>query len=181
MEKTITLLDKQFEPFISEAEIQEAVSRIARDIARDYKDQIPLFVGVLNGAFMFVSDFLKAYQNPCEVSFVKLSSYRGLTSTGLVKTLLDFPEDLSGRHVIILEDIVDTGRTVQELYHLLSGTHVKDFRIATLFYKSQVYKGEYPIDYFGLEIPDRFIVGYGLDYREQGRNLRAIYQLKQTS
>jgi adenylate kinase len=179
MDKTITLLDKQFELFISESEISEAVARIANAVASDYKDEIPIFIGVLNGAFMFVSDFLKSYSHACEVSFVKLSSYSGLTSTGLVKTLLDFPEGIQGRSVIILEDIVDTGRTVQEIYHLLSGSNVKSFRIATLFFKSQMYKGEYPIDYFGIEIPDRFIVGYGLDYQEQGRNLRHIYQLKQ--
>lgn len=181
MDKTITLLDKQFELFISESEISEAVARIANAVARDYKDEIPIFIGVLNGAFMFVSDFLKSYAHACEVSFVKLSSYRGLTSTGLVKTLLDFPEGIQGRSIVVLEDIVDTGRTVQEIYHLLSGSNVKSFRIATLFFKSQMYKGEYPIDYFGIEIPDRFIVGYGLDYQEQGRNLRHIYQLKQES
>ena len=181
MEKAITLLDKQFELFISGSEIAEAVARVASAVAQDYKDEVPVFIGVLNGAFMFVSDFLKAYPHSCEVSFVKLSSYRGLTSTGLVKTLLDFPEGIQGRSIIILEDIVDTGRTVQELYHLLSGSNVKSFRIATLFFKSQIYKGEYPIDYFGMEIPDRFIVGYGLDYQELGRNLPDIYQLKQES
>jgi adenylate kinase len=108
---------------------------------------------------------------------VKLSSYRGLTSTGIVETLLDLPDDLEGRHVIILEDIVDTGRTLKELVHMFSNKNVKDFRIAALFYKSEVYCGEYPIDYFGMEIPDKFIVGYGLDYREQGRNLRNVYQV----
>ena len=177
-ENIVTLLDKQFERYITEAEILNAITRMASEVARDYKDEVPIFIGVLNGSFMFVSDFLKAYPHPCYGSFLKLSSYSGLTSTGLVKTLLDFPEGIQGRSVIILEDIVDTGRTVQELYDLLSGTRVKEFRIVTLFYKSQVYKGEFPIDYVGMDIPDRFIVGYGLDYEEQGRNLRDIYQLK---
>lgn len=181
MKKSITLLDKQFDLYIPEAEILRAVQKVADAVARDYRDEVPIFIGVLNGAFMFAADFLKHYPHPCEVSFVKLSSYRGLTSTGIVETLLDLPDQVEGRHVIVLEDIVDTGRTLQELYHLLAGRNVKDFKIATLFYKSEIYNGEYPIDYFGLEIPDRFIVGYGLDYLEQGRNLRDIYQLKKPS
>lgn len=174
----IKLHDKQFKPFLKEEEILDAVKKIATEIAADYKDQVPIFVGVLNGSFMFVSDFLKHYPHPCEVSFVKLSSYRGLTSTGIVETLLDPPENIEGRSVIILEDIIDTGRTLQELVHLFSNTNVKDFKIASLFYKSELYNGEYTIDYFGMEIPDRFIVGYGLDYRELGRNLKEVYQLK---
>ncbi|WP_424370138.1 adenylate kinase [Muriicola sp.] len=166
--------------FLSEAEILAAVKRIAEEIAADYKDEVPIFVGVLNGAFMFVSDFLKYYPYPCEVSFVKLSSYRGLTSTGIVETLLDVPENIEGRDVIILEDIIDTGRTLQELVHIFSNTNVRNFKIASLFYKSEVYNGEYTIDYFGMEIPDKFIIGYGLDYKEQGRNLRDVYQINQT-
>ena len=179
MEASVNLLGKRFIPFLKEAEILQAVQKIADEIARDYKDEVPVFVGVLNGSFMFVSDFLKFYPYPCEVTFVKLSSYRGLTSTGIVETLLDLPDEVAGKHVIILEDIVDTGRTLQELVHMFSNRNVRDFRIATLFYKSEVYNGEYPIDYFGKEIPDRFIVGYGLDYKEQGRNLRDIYELNE--
>jgi len=175
----ITLHDKQFKPYLTEKEILAAVKKVAEEVARDYKDEVPVFVGVLNGAFMFVSDFLKFYPHPCEVSFVKLSSYRGLTSTGIVQTLLDVPSHIKGRSVIILEDIIDTGRTLQALVHLFANTHVKDFKIASLFFKSELYNGEYTIDYFGMEIPDKFIVGYGLDYKEQGRNLRAIYQLNQ--
>ena len=156
-----------------------AIKKIADQIAVDYKKETPIFVGVLNGAFMFVSDFLKAYPYPCEVSFVRLSSYQGLTSTGIVETLLDVPENIEGRSIIILEDIIDTGRTVKKLIDLFSNTKVKEFKIATLFYKSEVYNGEYDIDYFGIKIEDRFIVGYGLDYNELGRNLREVYQLNQ--
>lgn len=179
LQPLITLHNKKFKPYISEEQILVAVKKIAAEVARDYKDEVPIFVGVLNGAFMFVSDFLKQYPHPCEVSFVKLSSYRGLTSTGIVETLLDVPDTVKGKSVIILEDIIDTGRTLQELVHLFSNAHVKDFKIASLFYKSELYNGEYTIDYFGIEIPDRFIVGYGLDYMEQGRNLREVYQLNQ--
>ena len=175
----IKLHDKYFKPFLSQAEIQSAVSKLAEKIAADYKDETPIFIGVLNGSFMFVADFLKAYQHPCEVSFVKLSSYQGLTSTGIVETLLDPPDNIEGRTVIILEDIIDTGRTLKELVHLFSGTKVKEFKIATLFYKSEIYNGEYSIDYVGIDIPNKFIVGYGLDYNELGRNLKEVYQLNQ--
>jgi len=175
----IKLHDKYFKPFLSQAEIQTAVKAVAEKVAADYKDETPIFVGVLNGSFMFVSDFLKQYPHPCEVSFVKLSSYQGLTSTGIVETLLDPPENIDDRCVIILEDIIDTGRTLQELVHLFSNTNVKEFKIASLFYKSEIYNGEYTIDYVGIEIPDKFIVGYGLDYKELGRNLKEVYQLNQ--
>ncbi len=164
---------------MSQAQIQSAVANLAERIAADYKTETPIFIGVLNGAFMFVADFLKHYQHPCEVSFVKLSSYQGLISTGIVETLLDPPENLDNRTVIILEDIIDTGRTLKELVHLFSDTNVKEFKIATLFYKSEIYNGEYSIDYVGIEIPDKFIVGYGLDYNELGRNLKEVYQLNQ--
>jgi adenylate kinase len=175
----MNLHDKSFIPYISEEDILKAVKKVAGQVAEEYKDKVPIFVGVLNGAFMFVSDFLKAYPHPCEVSFVRLSSYQGLTSTGIVKTLLDLPEQVEGRSVIILEDVIDTGRTVQELVHLFANKNVKEFKIATLFYKSGIYNGEYTIDYIGLDIPNKFIVGYGLDYKELGRNLRSVYQLNQ--
>ncbi len=175
----IKLHDKLFKPFLKEEEIQLAIERIADEIAKDYKDEVPIFVGVLNGAFMFISDLLKNYPYPCEVSFVKLASYRGLISTGIVETLLDLPENIEGRSVVIVEDIIDTGRTLQELVHLFAKTNVKEFKIASLFFKQEIYNGEYPIDYVGIEIPNKFIVGYGLDYKEQGRNLRDVYQLNQ--
>lgn len=177
----IKLHDKVFKPFLGEEQILAAIEKMATEIAKDYKNETPIFVGVLNGAFMFVSDFLKAYQHPCQVSFVRLSSYHGLTSTGIVETLLDVPEDIDGRSVIILEDVIDTGRTLKQLVHLFSQTNVKEFKIASLFYKSDVYSGEYSIDYVGMEIPDNFIVGYGLDYKELGRNLREVYQLNQNN
>lgn len=175
----IKLHDKYFKPFISEGEILAAIKKVADAIAEDYKGEIPIFVGVLNGSFMFVSDFLKAYQHTCEVSFVRLSSYQGLSSTGIVETLLDVPDNIEGRSVIILEDIIDTGRTVKKLIDIFSAINVKEFKIATLFYKSEVYNGEYDIDYFGMKIEDKFIVGYGLDYNELGRNLKEVYQLNQ--
>ncbi|MBL7472838.1 adenylate kinase [Robertkochia sediminum] len=173
----IKLHDKYFKPFISAEEIQEAIARMAQEVKADFKDEVPVFIGVLNGAFMFTSDFLKAYDGPCEVSFVKLSSYRGLSSTGIVETLLDVPEGVSGRSVVILEDVIDSGATVKELVSMFSEINVKKFKIAGLFYKPDTYKGEYNIDYVGMKISDKFIVGYGLDYDELGRNLPDVYQL----
>ncbi len=176
----IRLHDTYFKPFLSEAQIQEAVRSVAERIAEDYKDKTPIFVGVLNGAFMFVSDFMKYYEHPCEVSFVRLSSYEGLTSTGIVESLLDPSENIENRCVIILEDIIDTGRTVQKLVHMFSNSNVKEFKIASLFFKPDSYNAEYTVDYYGMKIPNVFVVGYGLDYKELGRNSRDMYQLKQT-
>ena len=122
----IKLHDKLFKLFINEEQISTAVEKIAAEIASDYKDEVPVFIGVLNGSFMFVSDFLKKYQYPCVVSFVKLSSYQGLTSTGIVDTLLGVSQEIEGRSVIILEDIIDTGRTLQKLVHMFTNTNVKE-------------------------------------------------------
>ena len=175
----IKLHNTYFKPFLSESEIQKAVKKIAVAVAEDYKEEVPIFVGVLNGALMFAADFLKEYPYDCEISFVKMSSYQGLTSTGIVESLLDPPDNIEGRSIIILEDIIDTGRTLKSLVHLFANTNVKEFKIASLFFKPDVYKGEYAIDYIGIEIPDKFIVGYGLDYKELGRNLKEVYQLNQ--
>ncbi|TRZ44255.1 adenylate kinase [Robertkochia solimangrovi] len=175
----IRLHDKYFKPYIQAGQIQEAVQRMVDEVKADFENEVPIFVCVLNGAFMFASDFLKAYDQPCEVSFVKLSSYHGFSSTGIVKTLLDIPQEVEGRSVVILEDIIDTGRTVKELVSMFSSINVKRFKIAAMFYKPDVYSGEYNIDYVGIKIPNRFIVGYGLDYDELGRNLPEVYQLNE--
>lgn len=177
----ITLHGRRFEPYLSEERIQQTVQELAERIYEDYKDRVPIFIGVLNGAFMFVSDFLKAYPGDCELSFVRLSSYQGLSSTGIVETLIDAPDNIGGRDVVVLEDVIDSGRTVQRLVQMFADTNVRDLRIASLFLKPDAYQGEYAIHYVGMEIPNLFIVGYGLDYKELGRNFKEIYQLKQTS
>jgi adenylate kinase len=173
----IKLHDKYFKPYISAEQIQAAVKKVALEIAEDFKDEVPVFVCVLNGAFMFAADLLKQYPYPCEISFVKLSSYKGLSSTGIVKTLLDVSSDVSGRSVVIIEDIIDTGRTLKELIHMFSDSNVSTFKVASMFYKEEVYSGEYNIDYVGMKIPNDFIVGYGLDYNELGRNLPEVYKI----
>jgi len=177
--KLIQLHDKQFVPFISAKEIDFAIATMASKVEADFADEIPVFVGVLNGSFMVVTDFMKHYKKPCEVSFIKLASYEGTSSTNEVKQLIGLNEDLSGRTVIIIEDIVDTGNTVAELKELFKKQNVKHLKIATLFFKPDAYKKEVKIDYIGIRIPNKFIVGFGLDYDGLGRNLPEVYQLKE--
>ena len=175
--KVIQLHDKQFVPFISAEEIDFAIAKIAALVEDDFADETPLFIGVLNGAFMVVSDFMKHYKSPCEVSFVKMASYEGTTSTNEVKQLIGLDQDLTGRTVVIIEDIIDTGNTLETLKALFKKQNVKHFKVATLFFKPEAYKKDLKIDYVGIRIPNKFIVGYGLDYDGLGRNLPEIYQL----
>jgi adenylate kinase len=167
--------DIQFKKLLTAEEVQQIVQRMAAEVYQDYKDKSPLFVGVLNGAFRLTSDFISYYEGDCKVSFVKLASYSGLTSTQLVQTLLEVSEDIEGHDIVILEDIIDSGRTLKTLVDMFSNAKVNSFRIASLLYKKDTYQGEYAIDYIGREIPSEFVVGYGLDYNEEGRNLNAIY------
>jgi hypoxanthine phosphoribosyltransferase len=175
----IQLHDKQFVPFISAQEIDFAIAKMVAQIEDDFGDEIPVFVGVLNGSFMVVSDFMKLYKKPCEVSFIKMSSYEGTSSTNEVKQLIGLNQDLTGRTVIIIEDIVDTGNTLVELKALFKKQNVKHFKIATLFFKPEAYTKEVKIDYVGIRIPNKFIVGFGLDYDGLGRNLPEVYKLKE--
>lgn len=177
--KTIRLHDKYFRPFISPSEINETVTRLARDIHDEIPGEVPVFVAILNGSFMFAADFLKKYPGDCEITFVKLASYSGTATTGSVRQLVGVNKSLEGRIVIVLEDIVDTGNTLVEIHRIFSEMNVKSLKIATLFYKPEAYKQQLNIDYIGKELPDRFIVGYGLDYDELGRNLPEVYQLKE--
>jgi hypoxanthine phosphoribosyltransferase len=175
----IQLHDKQFVPFISSQEIDFALATMASQVEADFADEIPVFVGVLNGSFMVVSDFMKHYKKPCEVSFIKLASYEGTSSSNEVKQLIGINQDLTGRTVIVIEDIVDTGNTVAELKEIFKKQYVKHFKIATLFFKPEAYKKDLKLDYIGIRIPNKFIVGFGLDYDGLGRNLPEIYQLKE--
>ncbi|HLV70383.1 MAG TPA: adenylate kinase [Xanthomarina sp.] len=178
--QVVKLHDLQFKPFISEEEIQQTVQRMAKEIANDLKDEVPVFIGILNGSFMFVSDFVKKYPKPCEVTFIKLASYEGVKSTEDIQRLIGLTQDLSGRTVVILEDIIDSGNTLEEVHRIFKNENVKQLIIATLFYKPTAYKKDFKLHYVGVEIPDKFIVGYGLDYNGLGRDLPEIYQLKTT-
>ncbi len=173
----IHLHDKTFVPFISSEELNFAIKNLAKQMDDDFFDEVPVFVGVLNGAFMVLSDLMKEYRGMCEVSFVKLSSYEGTQSTNQVKQLIGLNENLEGRTVVIVEDIIDTGNTIEELKAIFKGKNVKHLKIATLFLKPDAYKKEIKIDYVGIRIPNKFIVGYGLDYDGLGRNLPDVYQL----
>lgn len=178
--QTITLHDKQFKPFISEQEINDVVTKMAAQVAEDLGDEVPVFIGILNGSFMLVSDFVKKYPKPCEVTFIKLASYEGVKSTEDIQRLIGLTQDLTGRTVVILEDIIDTGNTLHEVHRIFKNENVKQLLIATLFYKPEAYKKDFKLHYVGLEIPNKFIVGYGLDYDGLGRDLPAVYQLKTT-
>jgi len=173
----IKLHDKYFKSYISEEQIQEAIKSLVKQVYADCKNETPIFLGILNGCFMFVADFVREYNGDCEVSFVKLASYEGTSSTGKIKQLVGVNEDLEGRTVVILEDIIDTGNTLQEIYTIFKDKKLKQLKIATLFFKPDVFKKELHIDYIGISIPDKFIVGYGLDYDNIGRNFADIYQL----
>ncbi|QOD60443.1 adenylate kinase [Polaribacter haliotis] len=174
----IKLHDLYFKPFISENEIKSIVKYLANKVKRDLpKDEVPIFVGILNGCFLFAADFIREFEGNCEVSFVKLASYQGTSSTENVKELVGINEDLTGRTVIILEDIIDTGTTLQEIYNIFRNKNVKQLKVASLFFKPDVFRKELPINYIGKSIEDKFIVGYGLDYNGLGRNYSEIYQL----
>lgn len=174
----IQLHDKRFVPFVSAEELEWAIARMAQQIANDMGSEIPVFIGVLNGSFMVVSDFMKHYKKNCEVSFIKMASYEGMETTHEVKQLIGLNQDLSGRTVIVIEDIVDTGNTIVELHQLFADKNLKALKYATLFLKPEAYKKDIKIDYIGIEIENKFIVGFGLDYDGLGRNLPEVYQLK---
>ncbi len=174
----IKLHDLYFKPFISAEKIDEAVQKMADQISLDLGDVVPVFVGILNGSFMLVSDFVKKYPKPCEVTFIKLASYEGVKSTEDIQRLIGLTQDLTGREVVILEDIIDSGNTLEEVHRIFENENVKSLKIATLFYKPEAYNKDYKLHYIGIKIPNKFIVGYGLDYNGLGRDLPEVYQLK---
>ena len=175
--KKVTLKDKSFKTFITADEILKSVHQLAVKINADLKDENPLFLIVLNGSFMFASDLLKKVTIPCEISFIKLASYHGLSSSGLVNELIGLNEDVTDRTVIILEDIVDTGITLEKIHGIVNSRKVKKIITCTLLFKPDSYKKTMKVDYAGISIGNDFVVGYGLDYDGLGRNLEDIYVL----
>lgn len=173
----VQLHDKKFSEFIPFSKIDKAIEACAQKINAEYAGKNPLFVAVLNGSFMFASDLLKKITVACEISFVKLASYHGISSSGSVTELIGFTENVEGRHVIILEDIVDTGLTLEKVMAIFSHKNCSSVKIATLLLKPEAFKKNYKVDYVCIEIPNEFIVGYGLDYDGQGRNLKDIYKV----
>jgi hypoxanthine phosphoribosyltransferase len=177
VKNALKLHDKEFRISIAEVEIDRAVQQLADKINADYKgrSEVPLFLAVLNGAFMFAANLMKRIDFPCEISFVKLASYHGERSSGKMTELIGISDALVGRSIIVIEDIVDTGNTYEALMATLQRHAPKSVKIATMLFKPEVYKKTLPVDYVAMEIPDSFIVGYGLDYNGLGRNLPDIY------
>lgn len=175
--KEITLKDKSFRMTLPEAEILERVKAIAEQLNKDYEGKQPIFLSVLNGSFMFTSDLMKEITIPCEISFVKLASYQGTMSTGNVHEVIGVSEDLHGRDIIIVEDIVESGKTMMQMMDSLSVRHPNSVKICTLFFKPSKLTENVTVDYPVFVIPDDFIVGYGLDYDQLGRNLRDVYTI----
>lgn len=171
----IKVKDKTFKTFIPEDEIQRRVKAVAEKINKDLEGRNPLFLAVLNGSFMFAADLMRYITIPCEISFVKLASYQGTTSTGRVKEIIGINEELQGRTVVIVEDIVDTGKTMKRMLESLGTRNPESLHICTLLLKPNKLEEKLNIEYAAMEIPNDFIVGYGLDYDQQGRNLRDIY------
>lgn len=175
----VKVLDKEFEIYLKEEEVLEIIGRLAERINKDYEGLNPLMLPTLNGSFMFCADLMKRITIPCEIQFIKVSSYEGTSSTGTVSKLIGIDErKLKGRHVIILEDVIDTGITMKNLLEDLGAKGQASMKICTMLLKPENLQVPLDVEYVGMEIPDRFIVGYGLDYDQYGRNFPAIYQLK---
>ena len=176
--KSIKIKDKEFVPMISEAEIKERVKAVAQQISKDMEGKNPLLLAVLNGSFVFAADLMREITIPCEISFVKLASYQGTTSTGKVKEVIGINEDLSGRTIIIVEDIVESGLTMKRMIESIGTRNPESVNICTLLLKPDRLKTDLDIKYVAVSIPNDFILGYGLDYDQQARGLKDIYVLK---
>jgi hypoxanthine phosphoribosyltransferase len=175
---TIQVLDKTFEPYLKEAAIQEKITELAGQLNQDYVGKRPLFLSILNGAFLFTADLFKQITIEAEVSFIKLASYKGTSSTGNVITAIGLDINVKDRHIIILEDIIDTGKTLHHYLPQLENMQPASVKIAVLLNKKEALQYPVQVDYTCFDIPNKFVVGYGLDYDGLGRNSKDIYQLK---
>lgn len=177
MMKEIRILDKRFKEYISEKEINQRVEELARKINSDFAGEDVIFLGILNGAFLFAADLFKRIDLKARISFVKLASYEGTKSSGTIKELIGWNEDIKDKQVIVIEDIVDTGNTIERIVGELTIRKAAGIKIATLLFKPEAYTKKIPVDYVGFEIPNDFVIGYGLDYDGYARNLPSIYTL----
>ena len=174
---TIKVKDKTFKVSIPEAQIKARIKELAQQMSRDLEGKNPLFLAVLNGAFIFAADLIREMTIPCEISFVKLASYQGTTSTGTIKEVIGINEDLSGRTVVIVEDIVESGLTIKRMMEQIGTRNPASVQVCTLFFKPDRLKEDLKLDYVAFRIPNDFILGYGLDYDQQARGLKDIYTL----
>jgi len=178
MNNIIKVSDKEFAPYISQETIEKEIHRVADEIKRDVDGKNPLFLVMLNGAFMFAGELFKSIDTPCEISFVKYKSYAGTQCTNCANVMIGLkPEEIKGRDIVIIEDIIDSGFTMSQLLNDLNDAGAVSIRIATMLFKPNAFKFNYKVDYIGLNIGNEFIVGYGLDYNEYGRNLKEIYKI----
>jgi len=177
-EKIVTIHDKQFIPYIESADLHKRIHEMAKQINENFKGKRPIFLAILNGSFMFAADIFRQIEVEAEICFVRLSSYAGTHSTGEVVTAIGLDKDIQNRHVILLEDIIDTGRTLTAFLPSLQEKKPASVSIATLLFKPDAAQFKVPIDYCGFRIPNLFVLGYGLDYNGLGRNLPGLYQLR---
>lgn len=177
----LKLHDKEFRPYINEKDIREKLKSIALEIDKDYPDSIPIFISILNGAYIFTGDLLRTLEIEAEISFIKVRSYDGMNSSGKVTELIGFEQDLKGRDVIIIDDIVDSGLTMQDIIGKVSEMNPNSIKVCTMLFKKDAFKGNFKIDYYGFEIENKFVVGYGLDYNGLGRNYNDIYILNEAN
>jgi len=179
MKPEISLIDKTFSLYLAEDKIMARIAALAKELQQDYLGREVIFLSVLNGAFMFTSDLMKSLDMNLEISFIKLASYQGTKTSGVVRELIGLNKDIKDKHVIIVEDIVDTGTTMDKLMELMESRGAKSIEVCTLLFKESAFAGQKIPKYVGFEIPNKFVVGYGLDYDEAGRNIKELYQLKE--
>ena len=177
MSELIQVLDKKFKKFITAEQIQHAIEKMAEKMNNDLANKDVIFIGILNGAFLFAADLYRQLKFPSQITFLKVASYIGTSSSGTVKRLIGLSENIENKTVVVLEDIIDTGLTMEYIIKQLKGYEPKEILIATLFFKKEAFKEDFDIHYIGIEIPNKFIVGYGLDYDGYGRNYADVYVL----
>jgi hypoxanthine phosphoribosyltransferase len=179
MKKYLTLNKDKFVLYLNEEQIQTRIKQLGKQISKDYKGRVPIFIGILNGSFIFLSDLIRSVTVDCEIDFLKLSSYGDAKiSSGNVKMLKELNCQVEGRDIIIVEDIIDTGLSIDFMMKLIMKQNPRSFKVVSLLYKKDSIKIQVPIDYIGFKIPNYFVIGYGLDYSQKVRNLRGIYRLK---
>ena len=169
----------ELSPVISDKEIQKKISEIAEDLSNRFKDEVPILIGILNGSFIFMADLIRSLDIDCEMDFIKLASYKGDKSTGTVRLLKDISADITGRHIVIVEDIIDSGLTIKFIKDRMQEAGPESLTIVTLLLKPDVANLDFPIDIVGFEIAPDFVVGYGLDYDQKMRHLPAIYRIEE--
>lgn len=178
VKKTVLVNDEEFVPYIDDKQIQKRIKQLGRKLSKDYKGKTPIFIGVLNGSFIFFADLIREITIDCEVDFLKLSSYGDAkVSTGNVHLLKDLNCQVMDRDIIIVEDIIDSGLSMDFIKRMVLAQNPKSFAVVSLLYKSKAVKIDFPIEYIGFKIPNDFVVGYGLDYAQKGRNISSVYKI----